>query len=516
AEQAEMVSRAPAPLVRELQAAGWTRPEIARVLLALPDIGADDVAIQDVEEGPTASGTSISRGEAASSGVVDTLPMARSLARILTGTEALSAPDVRGDQSPGLSSPGLSSRYFGTAAPERAPLFSGLREAIGELLALAQTSLGVTDADSSGPGETSRRQLSTAIGRLSTVADVPVRSGYGTATSDQRSWVDLSAHPEPASLASRLTAALETSGRGPAGVERLAAALSRVASPAGPEQTPAGPIQAPGSGDVSLGATVAPETMLRGLVTPMAEGRTSGSTTRRGELPGTVIGLAQADRLPSGGRHRSLADFSGSWLRRVDGSRAGVDLGMDDTRAAFLDTFDGFADRSATGTMDLAASSPIEEASVVVPGSDTEAPTGQGKGAASRRVRPTASTAPRSPAGVAQRGDWNWVNTASRSPGQTETMADGLSRSRSTVGGDSMPLIAPAMHAVAHSAMRSANTEEAPGQQAAPTPAPASTTPEPQPEAELSKEAFEDLAQRMADRISRRMRREKERRGQWT
>ena len=82
--------------------------------------------------------------------------------------------------------------------------------------------------------------------------------------------------------------------------------------------------------------------------------------------------------------------------------------------------------------------------------------------------------------------------------------------------------MAPAMQAVASHAMRSATSERAPGDRVrseqvgdgATSAADEQKTG--QTEASLSREAFEALAQQMADRVSRELKRDRERRGSWT
>ena len=93
------------------------------------------------------------------------------------------------------------------------------------------------------------------------------------------------------------------------------------------------------------------------------------------------------------------------------------------------------------------------------------------------------------------------------------------------MGGErsSMPLVANSMQAVAQSAMRSATTERAPGDRvnqervsSATNESAAVGSEAGAEENTLSKEAFEALAQQMADRVARELKRERERRGQWT
>ena len=92
------------------------------------------------------------------------------------------------------------------------------------------------------------------------------------------------------------------------------------------------------------------------------------------------------------------------------------------------------------------------------------------------------------------------------------------------MGGDrsAMPLVSPALQAVASQAMLSAKTEQAPGdrvrseQAAGSRGTDAAAEASQAGEASLSREAFEALAQQMADRVARQMKRDRERRGQWT
>jgi len=93
------------------------------------------------------------------------------------------------------------------------------------------------------------------------------------------------------------------------------------------------------------------------------------------------------------------------------------------------------------------------------------------------------------------------------------------------MGGErsAMPLVANSMQAVAQSAMRSATTERAPGDRVHEERVTSATGEGAEAGGEtgtkensLSKEAFEALAQQMAERVARELKRERERRGQWT
>ena len=118
--------------------------------------------------------------------------------------------------------------------------------------------------------------------------------------------------------------------------------------------------------------------------------------------------------------------------------------------------------------------------------------------------------------------DWKLVQTGSAAafqskelPALTHSMMDNSPQAQVMP----MPLIAPTVKAVAQSAMRKGK-DEAPARSE--TMLNSDRAPMPQPIAEspsevgtLSKDAFESLAVEMADHISRRIQREKERKGQW-
>ena len=122
--------------------------------------------------------------------------------------------------------------------------------------------------------------------------------------------------------------------------------------------------------------------------------------------------------------------------------------------------------------------------------------------------------------------NWKFVQTGS---GSSTAHAD-LGRMTSSVMDaprtspeTAMPLVAPAMKAVAQTALRKSRGEQAAGSETSSAASsatnkangPDNTGQSASGEPVLSKEAFEALAVKMADRVARRMKREQERRGQW-
>lgn len=233
--------------------------------------------------------------------------------------------------------------------------------------------------------------------------------------------------------------------------------------------------------------------------------------------------------------HGAMAEFSWAWLGRVDGSRSGMDLELQGDREAFARAFSGMggargssAERAPTLAQfsQFSQFSQIDEAGFVAPQS-AAAPTAHAVEDRSgvRRVaraagfgRTGASRPSHRAAEAAKQTNWRFVDTGSRA---SSAHAD-LGRLAATVLDSPdvgrrvpMPLVMPAVKAVAQSALREdasapgANVDGAKqradqqGQNAVDSKA----------GAQLSDEALEALAHEFADRIARKMKREQERRG---
>jgi hypothetical protein len=231
------------------------------------------------------------------------------------------------------------------------------------------------------------------------------------------------------------------------------------------------------------------------------------------------------------------AEFALAWLGRIDGSLTGLDLGMEQTRSEIGQTF---GPRSAAGTLasfaeagaDAGASvgpaSVLSEASLVAPES-RPAPRSSSPRADRSGLRRVASAAAGSGGRARQaataavrRVDYGYVNTGSAAAAASRVDVSRLTETALSSGGlgrTSLPLVAPAMKAVAQSALLSSRGESAPASTpasaSAADSAPSSDNSTSKREVEMGPEELKKLAVEMADRVSRLLRREKERRGIW-
>ena len=462
-----------------------------------------------------------------------------------------------------------------------------LESAIGELVALARAAVAAEGPVSpqtmsslearlstlgSLPGAASRASMPGAASR----ASIPSSSPWDPAATEQ-ALVGLDPLPEAPGLSDRLTSAMGAASRGPAGAGRLAPSLARAAAHAA--QHAADRENAPA--ELASRLALAPEAMLSGLRSPALRRRLhapgDAHALGRGELPGELTRLPDGGSGPrreagpgtrssrleaaieaaatmdgrdvaallhrvaqgplgsgqaTGDRYGHLAGFNASWLGRVDGHRTGLDLGMGDSRVELEQVF-GVDHRTRFSS--LASDSPVVDASMVRTDGEqhrTDA------GPSSRRRRPgrrpgqlrepgrgRAAHAQRSESALPPGAPWRFVmpGGAPRSPdADLGRIADGA-MGAAPRDQAAMPLIAPAVQAVAQSALRSARSEQSPGERVraeekhgAPAAAGEETGPERTEAGQLTREAFEQLALQMADRIARRMQRDRERRGQWT
>lgn len=264
-------------------------------------------------------------------------------------------------------------------------------------------------------------------------------------------------------------------------------------------------------------------------------------TQRAGLLSSLLRGTERAERTSlleeAGG-----SEFAFAWLSRVDGSKTGLDIGLGETREEFGKAFGGRRDSA------VSVDSPIGRASLVSPVSEGGAArvggTGAGgaggaRGTAGGRgtvggdksgLRSLASTVTHTTTGAARpqhgasqavrRTDWSFVDTGSRA---STTHAD-LGRLASAIVSSSesgqrapMPLVAPAVKAVAQTALRDSKTSSAPSQPAGGSGgAPADAGRRGPVDAKMSEKAIEMLAVEMANRVARLMGLMKERIGVWS
>ena len=224
-------------------------------------------------------------------------------------------------------------------------------------------------------------------------------------------------------------------------------------------------------------------------------------------------------------RRGEIADFTMAWLDRVDGGRTGVDLGLDGLREEVVSAVGSWA-RSRRSR--LSVGSPIEEARTVSLASrDSHQNDRSGLRKATRRAFNGTSRArrPTHQASAALREtDWKFVDTGSREStphADLGSLAAKIMDSSPSAGAAPMPLVAPAVKAVAQTALRKPRDESVgtdgggSGSSEAPAGPPGGDSGRTSEASKSSKAAFEKLALEMADRVARRLKREQERKGQW-
>jgi hypothetical protein len=262
----------------------------------------------------------------------------------------------------------------------------------------------------------------------------------------------------------------------------------------------------------------------RRIMSTLRRAGVSEESVDTGLLHGLVKRL---QRTATGGslRRGQLADFTMAWLERVDGNRTGLDLGMGDLQADVTRLIGAWAsDRRSSR---LASQSPIDEAqTVVMPPQTGPVADRSGLRRAARQgfARGSGASRPRHRAAAAvQQADWKFVDTGSRAAtphANLGQLAARIMETSAVAGQAPMPLVAPAVKAVAQTALRKGREESMGGEAAAsgggaPSAADGASSDAPADAGKMGKAAFETLAYEMADRIARRLKREQERRGQW-
>ena len=391
--------------------------------------------------------------------------------------------------------------------------------------------------------------------------------------------LELSFVQQGARLENRLNRALAGAAKGPAGITRLIGSQDNDMKRTQRLEPLAAssPVDATGKSDVRLTQVLAPEVMLHGVtgvrtgrvhretpgalaslgvdewsMTPARELGATGAASRPIPSlsdPETRSRFAQDVRRAGGHRQKdsgltpqvigrilsrlderqnpavmSRADsgeFALAWLRRVDGQLSGIDTGLGES-AESVASFFGL---SETRTSSVASDSPVFDAKLVAPGAkrDQDAMTAGEDRSGLRNLGASLESKGRSTqskssafSGV----DWDYINTgssASTSHVDMQALTAGAMAS-SDISSMRMPLVAPAAKAVAQAAMRSSKSEEAPASEPAVQQAPLAddgAAGNPGTSGGMDDKAMDQLAQEMAGRISRRMAREKDRRGLW-
>ena len=199
-----------------------------------------------------------------------------------------------------------------------------------------------------------------------------------------------------------------------------------------------------------------------------------------------------------------------AWLDRVDGSLAGVDLGMGGTRAAFRRAL--AHDGAAAAPSIAAADSPILDAGFVDMSLRPSGAHADGVAAGAARPRHAAAAA-------AQQVDFGRVETgssASTAHADLGRMASHAVGSSQGAGRVPLPLVAPAVKAVAqsahlHSSNEAVQTHDGGGDESASSGGGSGGS----DGAKMSDAALKALAPEMADLVARLQQRDHERRGRW-
>jgi len=247
-----------------------------------------------------------------------------------------------------------------------------------------------------------------------------------------------------------------------------------------------------------------------------------GRAVNRGAMARLMGRLERRDTLKLGS-DAAVRDFAVSWMKRVDGSMSGVDVGLEGERTE-LRKFFGVTPKVQVDSA-VAKASPMRGGGADLVNPAPAKPVQQDR-AGLHRVAEAAAGAPRG--GAQQKAatqalgslNWNYVKTGSAASTQGDLSGLAATAASSSAAGSrvAFPLVAPAVKAVAQTAMRSARSESmepgggrvegvrgdaGPGADASAAP-------------KLSKAALQKLARDMAGRVAKILdRNEKDRRGSW-
>ncbi|MCB9736274.1 MAG: hypothetical protein H6745_27115 [Deltaproteobacteria bacterium] len=255
-----------------------------------------------------------------------------------------------------------------------------------------------------------------------------------------------------------------------------------------------------------------------GMERALSSDRSVAGSERRAALFSALIQSADRREVASLFQKSGASEFAYAWLSRVDGSRTGLDLGMDGAKTEMRRAFGGQSRRVESR---VAGSSPIAEAGLV---STASAPRSEDRGglrniaAPSGGLRGSARSQHAASAAV-RRTDWRFVETGSRastSHADLGRLAAAIVSQSQTAQKAPMPLIAPAAKAVAQSALRNPTNEAPTGKKSSKPAQKAGGADKGKGEkVTLSEEAMEQLAFEMVGRIVRRLGQDKERIGIW-
>ncbi len=248
-------------------------------------------------------------------------------------------------------------------------------------------------------------------------------------------------------------------------------------------------------------------------------GGTSGGVGRSGRarLLSTILRGAERREMASLFQQAGASDFAFAWLGRVDGSRSGLALGFDGTRRDIGRAF-GAPRRMSR----VAGASPIGEAGLVSPRRTREPGEDRsGLRRLSRHVETSRAGSARAQhaAGAAlRRTDWRYVETGSRAStthADLGKLASAIASSAAASSRAPMPLVAPAVKAVAQTALRSAKTESTASSRSGGGKGESGEGGASAEAQKISEQAMDQLAIEVASRVARIMGRDKERIGIW-
>lgn len=249
---------------------------------------------------------------------------------------------------------------------------------------------------------------------------------------------------------------------------------------------------------------------------------TSGGRTVEPKALSRLMGRLERKESIRVGGDAAVREFAVSWMKRVDGTMSGVDVGLAG-EASDLRRFFGVKDTKLVDS-EMAAKSPMKNADLVAPVAPSRASFGDRSG-----MQHVASAASKAPRGGAERAakdalgslNWNYVKTGSGAS-TTNANLSGLAATAASSGAAgsrvAFPLVAPAVKAVAQTALRSARSEsmESGGGRVEGVHGDAGPGADAEAAPKLTRQALQKLAKNLAGPVAKILKRDQEdRRGKW-
>ena len=236
--------------------------------------------------------------------------------------------------------------------------------------------------------------------------------------------------------------------------------------------------------------------------------------------------LARLDRQESRklSQESAVREFAVSWMQRVDGSLSGVDVGLEGERTE-LRKFFGVTPKVLVDSS-VAQESPVRGADFVTQAPKASTAPVSGDRAGLHRVGKAAAQADvggarqRAAADALSSLNWTYVKTGSSAGTRSDLGGLAAKAATSQAAGSRVayPLVAPAMKAVAQTALRSARSEASPASEGhtAGGPGDGGVGKEGGNEPKLDNAALKRIARSVAGHVAQLLdRKEKDRRGKW-